>query len=115
MPGPLVAALADAGLFQLALPRALGGAEIDLPTYVQMLEEIGKADASTGWVVNQCAIFATYAARIPRDIARLIWLEHAGPDGPGGRGARRVPGYRPPGVQLGLSTCRLVSGASLYL
>lgn len=75
LPGPLFVALADAGLFQLALPRALGGAEIDLPTYVQMLEEIGKADASTGWVVNQCAIFATYAARIPRDIARLIWLE----------------------------------------
>jgi alkylation response protein AidB-like acyl-CoA dehydrogenase len=62
-------------LFQLALPRALGGAEIDLPTYVQVLEEIGKADASTGWIVNQCAIFATYAARMPRDIARMIWID----------------------------------------
>ena len=75
LPRPLFDALADAGLFQLALPRALGGAEIDLPTYVQVLEEIGKADASTGWVVNQCAIFATYAARMPRDIARLIWID----------------------------------------
>ena len=75
LPQPLFDALADAGLFQLALPRALGGAEIDLPTYVQVLEEIGKADASTGWVVNQCAIFATYAARMPRDIARLIWID----------------------------------------
>jgi len=75
LPRPLFDALADAGLFQLALPRALGGAEIDLPTYVQVLEEIGKADASTGWVVNQCAIFATYAARMARDIARLIWID----------------------------------------
>jgi alkylation response protein AidB-like acyl-CoA dehydrogenase len=75
LPRPLFEALADVGLFQLALPRSLGGAEIDLPTYVQVLEEIGKADASTGWVVNQCAIFATYAARMPRDIARLIWIE----------------------------------------
>jgi len=75
LPRPLFDALADAGFFQLALPRALGGAEIDLPTYVQVLEEIGKADASTGWVVNQCAIFATYAARMPRDIARLIWID----------------------------------------
>ena len=75
LPRPLFDALADSGLFQLALPRALGGAEIDLPTYVQVLEEIGKADASTGWVVNQCAIFATYAARMPRDIARLIWID----------------------------------------
>jgi alkylation response protein AidB-like acyl-CoA dehydrogenase len=75
LPRPLFEALADAGLFLLALPRALGGAELDLPTYVQVLEEIGKADASTGWIVNQCAIFATYAARMPRDIARLIWID----------------------------------------
>jgi indole-3-acetate monooxygenase len=75
LPRPLFDALADAGLFQLALPRSLGGAEIDLPNYVQVLEEIGKADASTGWVVNQCAIFATYAARMPRDIAHLIWVD----------------------------------------
>jgi alkylation response protein AidB-like acyl-CoA dehydrogenase len=75
LPRPLFEALADAGLFQLALPRALGGAEIDLPTYVQVLEEIGKADASTAWVVNQCAIFATYAARMPREVARAIWID----------------------------------------
>ena len=75
LPQSLFEALADAGLFKLALPRSLGGAEIDLPTYVQVLEEIGKADASTGWIVNQCAVFATYAARMPRDIARLIWID----------------------------------------
>ena len=52
LPRPLFEALADAGLFLLALPSTLGGAEIDLPTYVQVLEEIGKADASTGWFIN---------------------------------------------------------------
>jgi alkylation response protein AidB-like acyl-CoA dehydrogenase len=75
LPRPLFEALADAGLFLSALPRSLGGAELDLPAYVQVLEEIGKADASTGWIVNQCAIFATYAARMPRDVARLIWID----------------------------------------
>ena len=75
LPRPLFEAMADAGLFQLALPRALGGAEMDLPSYIQVIEEIGKADASTGWVTNQVAIFATYAARMPRDAARAIWID----------------------------------------
>src|SRR5262245_59165176 len=75
LPRSLFDAIADAGLFLLAVPRSLGGAEIDLPTYVQVLEEIGKADASTAWIVNQCAIFATYAARMPRDVARAIWID----------------------------------------
>jgi alkylation response protein AidB-like acyl-CoA dehydrogenase len=75
LPRALFEALADAGLFHLAVPRAIGGAEIDLPTYVQVIEELGKADASTAWIVNQGAIFATYAARMPRDVARLIWID----------------------------------------
>jgi alkylation response protein AidB-like acyl-CoA dehydrogenase len=75
LPRPLFEALADAGLFHLAVPRAIGGGEIDLPSYVEVIEELGKADASTGWAVNQGAIFATYAARMPRDIARAIWID----------------------------------------
>jgi indole-3-acetate monooxygenase len=75
LPRPLFEALADAGLFRLALPRSLGGLELDLPTYIQVIEEIGKADASTGWIVNQGAIFATYAARMPPAVARSIWVD----------------------------------------
>jgi alkylation response protein AidB-like acyl-CoA dehydrogenase len=75
LPRPLFEALADAGLFRLALPRSLGGPELDLPTYVRVIEEIGKADASTGWIVNQGGIFATYAARMPREVARSIWID----------------------------------------
>jgi indole-3-acetate monooxygenase len=75
LPRPIFEALADAGLFHLAVPRAIGGAELDLPSYVEVIEEIGKADASTGWAVNQGAIFATYAARMPREVARAIWFD----------------------------------------
>jgi alkylation response protein AidB-like acyl-CoA dehydrogenase len=75
LPKPIFEALADAGLFHLAVPRAIGGAEIDYPIYVQVLEEIGKADASTAWIVNQCATFATYAARMAPDVARAIWID----------------------------------------
>jgi indole-3-acetate monooxygenase len=75
LPRPLFEALADAGIFHLAVPLSIGGSEIDLPTYIQVIEELGKADASTGWCVNQGAIYATYAARMPRDIARQIWID----------------------------------------
>src|SRR5215468_9760582 len=75
LPRPLFEAMADAGLFHVAVPRTIGGLEIDLPTYVQVIEELGKADASTGWVVNQGAIYATYSARMPAAQARAIWID----------------------------------------
>jgi alkylation response protein AidB-like acyl-CoA dehydrogenase len=111
LPRPLFEALADAGLFHLAVPRAIGGAEIDLPTYVQVIEELGKADASTGWIVNQGAIFATYAARMPRDVARHIWIDTrrsvvANTPAPSAQAVVVPGGYRVTGRQ-GFSTgCR---------
>lgn len=75
LPRPLFEALADAGLFHLALPHSLGCPEIDLPTYVQVIEAIAQADASTAWVMNQGSIFATYAARLPTEVARAIWID----------------------------------------
>jgi len=75
LPRPLFEAMADAGLFHMAVPRVIGGGELDLPTYVQVIEEVGKADASTGWCLNQGAIFGTYAARMPRAVARTIWID----------------------------------------
>jgi alkylation response protein AidB-like acyl-CoA dehydrogenase len=111
LPKSLFEALADAGLFHLALPRALGCPELDLPTYVQVIEELGKADASTAWMVNQGAIFATYAARMPRDIARSIWIDTprsvvANSPAPTAKAVRVPGGYRVTGRQ-GFSTgCR---------
>jgi len=75
LPRPLFEAMADAGLFRLGLPRTLGGFEMDLPSYIQVIEEIGRADASTAWVTNQVSIFATYAARMETAAARAIWID----------------------------------------
>jgi alkylation response protein AidB-like acyl-CoA dehydrogenase len=75
LPKPLFHALADAGFYHMAVPRAVGGLEIDFPTYVQVLEELGKADASTAWTVSQGANWATYSARMAREVAREIWID----------------------------------------
>jgi alkylation response protein AidB-like acyl-CoA dehydrogenase len=59
----------------MCVPRAVGGLEIDFPTYLQVLEELGKADASTAWTVSQGANFATYSARMSQKAAREIWID----------------------------------------
>jgi alkylation response protein AidB-like acyl-CoA dehydrogenase len=119
LPRPLFEALADAGVFHMAIPRSLGGAEIDLPSYAQIIEEIGKADASTGWVVNQGAIFATYAARMPHAVARAIWIDTprgvvANTPAPSARAVVVPGGYRVTGRQ-GFSTgCRHASWVAAH-
>jgi alkylation response protein AidB-like acyl-CoA dehydrogenase len=75
LPRALFETLADAGFFHLLVPRSLGCAELDLPSYIQVIEELAKADASTAWAVNQGAVYATYAARMPREAARAIWID----------------------------------------
>jgi len=119
LPRPLFEALADAGLFHLAVPRSIGGGEIDLPSYVEVIEEIGKADASTAWAVNQGAIFATYSARMPREVARAIWIDIkrsvvANTPAPTAKAVVVPGGYRVTGRQ-GFSTgCRHASWVAAH-
>ena len=75
LPRRLAERIADAGFFRLLVPRSLAGGELDQPTYVRVIEELAKADASTAWCVNQCAVFATNAAFLPPDVARTIWAD----------------------------------------
>jgi len=75
IPKPVFHALADAGFYLMAVPRVLGGLEIDFPTYVQVIEELGKADASTAWTISQNANWGTYSARMSRKAAREIWID----------------------------------------
>jgi alkylation response protein AidB-like acyl-CoA dehydrogenase len=75
LPKPVFHALADAGLYLMTVPRACGGPEIDFPTYLQVIEELGKADASTAWTVSQGANWATYSARMSRAAVRKIWID----------------------------------------
>jgi indole-3-acetate monooxygenase len=100
LPVRVVEALIERGFFRMLLPRSLGGAELHPLTYVQVLEEIAKADPSTAWCLGQnsgCSMTAPYldpavAREIfgpPRGI--LAW----GPELPGaGRGVAVEGGIR---------------------
>src|SRR6201988_5530636 len=69
----VTAALIENGLYRALLPQSLGGAEAPLEIFMQMQEEIAKADASTAWCLGQCAVCAMVAAYLDRDAANEIF------------------------------------------
>jgi alkylation response protein AidB-like acyl-CoA dehydrogenase len=96
----VVAALHEAGLFRMLLPRSLGGHELPPPVYIRALEEIAKADASTAWCVAQTSGASTFAASLDRDAAREIFaadpraLLAVGPPNVSGKAVAADGGYR---------------------
>jgi alkylation response protein AidB-like acyl-CoA dehydrogenase len=75
---PVVSALIENGLYRGLLPQSVDGAEAPPEIFMQMLEEIAKADASTAWCVGQCSVCAMTAAYLDADVARQIF---GAPDG----------------------------------
>ncbi|WFU72207.1 acyl-CoA dehydrogenase family protein [Bradyrhizobium sp. CB2312] len=69
----VVAALIDNDLYRALLPQSLGGAEAPIESFMQMLEEIAKADASTAWCLGQCSVCAMIAAWLDHDTAHEIF------------------------------------------
>jgi alkylation response protein AidB-like acyl-CoA dehydrogenase len=70
---PVVSALIENGLYRSLLPQSLGGSEAPLEIFMQMQEEIAKADASTAWCLGQCSVCAMTAAYLDHDAAAEIF------------------------------------------
>jgi alkylation response protein AidB-like acyl-CoA dehydrogenase len=49
----LVAALRGAGLYRMLVPRSVGGAELRLREFAEVIEEVARSDASTAWCMSQ--------------------------------------------------------------
>ncbi|HEV8641160.1 MAG TPA: acyl-CoA dehydrogenase family protein [Methylomirabilota bacterium] len=73
LPQALLDELIDAGLFRLLLPRSLDGAQVDPVTFVGVMEEISKVDASTAWVICQTSGCSMVAAHLSEDVARKLF------------------------------------------
>lgn len=69
----VTAALIENGLYRSLLPQSLGGSEAPLETFMQMQEEIAKADASTAWCLGQCSVCAMTAAYLDAEPAKEIF------------------------------------------
>jgi indole-3-acetate monooxygenase len=70
---PVVAALIENGLYRVLLPQSAGGTEAPPEIFMQMLEEVAKADASTAWCLGQCSVSAMIAAYLDADTAHQIF------------------------------------------
>ncbi len=73
LPVELVSTLIENGFFRLLQPRFLGGAELDPMSFVQVVEEVARHNASTAWCLGQNNGCSMTAAYLDREVARTIF------------------------------------------
>jgi indole-3-acetate monooxygenase len=73
LPSDLLDALHDAAMFRTLLPRSCGGDETDPATFVEVMEILAAADASTAWCIGQASGCSLATAYLEPDIAWQIW------------------------------------------
>ena len=73
LPPEITNDMADKGLFRLLLPRSLGGAELDHPDFLKIVEIFAEVDASTAWCVNQNNVFSMNATRMATQTAQELY------------------------------------------
>lgn len=113
-------ALKEAGIFRMAIPRALGGLECDSETMFAVFEELSRADGSAGW----CAMIGSTANRMSGGLSeegvREIFSDPdvccAGSVTPNGRATRVDGGFQASGrwpFNSGIDHCEWVAGVTL--
>jgi alkylation response protein AidB-like acyl-CoA dehydrogenase len=73
LPAQVLAAMHEARLFRMYIPKALGGLEIDPITSMTVVEEIARADAAAAWNLMLGATYGLWAAFLPEDAASEIY------------------------------------------
>jgi len=78
VPPDLVEELTAAGCFRTLVPRSYGGAELDLPAHMRVIEELARADDSVGWTVMIGSLAPVLFGKLPRETFDAIYAD--GPD-----------------------------------
>lgn len=98
LPDELARSMAEAGLFALLVPRALGGLELDPLTAAEVVEAASRIDGSAGWAVMIGTQSAWFASFLPPPVAERVvgrpGATLAGVLRPGGRAVPVDGGYR---------------------
>jgi indole-3-acetate monooxygenase len=73
VPPSLVQAIAEAGLFQLHLPRSMGGPELPPLTAFHVIEEFSRIDGSIGWCTMIANGACFFVSRLSAEVGRELF------------------------------------------
>jgi len=98
-PPDLAAEITRAGIYQMYLPRSMGGPETPPLTAFRVVEELSKADGSVGWCAMIATALSLNAGRLPVEVGRELAgspadYRGAGSARAGGRAHATPGGYR---------------------
>jgi alkylation response protein AidB-like acyl-CoA dehydrogenase len=110
LPKDLVLEIASAGLFKVAVSEAEGGLGADILTTLRVIEEVARADGSTGWCVAMGINTFRASAQLATAVRREIFHSDpigvsAGSANPRGRAIAVPGGYRVTGHWFFASGC----------
>jgi 3-hydroxy-9,10-secoandrosta-1,3,5(10)-triene-9,17-dione monooxygenase len=105
-----VAALKQAGLCRLMVPKRFGGYQTNIHTYMAVMAELGRGCGSTAWVASLLNVCAWLAALFPERAQRDLWGDDpntwvAGSLAPNGTAAPVAGGWRVTGRWPWASGC----------
>src|SRR5437773_10569112 len=110
LPRDLVLEIANAKLFKVAISEAEGGLGADILTTLRVIEEVARADGSTGWCLAMGINSFRQSAQFAPDVRRKIFHSDpigvsAGSANPRGRAIAVPGGYRVTGHWFFASGC----------
>src|SRR5215470_1451825 len=73
LPPGIAAAMKEAGVFAMAMPRAWGGPEVDPLTQFRVIEALAMADGSVGWCAMIGCDGGYMTAFLDQDVARTMY------------------------------------------
>jgi indole-3-acetate monooxygenase len=99
LPEQLRRAFLDAEFYNMWVPRAYGGLEVDPITYFDVIEQISAVSGSAGWNLMLGSSFGIFAGAIPEAVGREVFTDKdcilAGQiNGADGRAVAAPGGYR---------------------
>ena len=99
----------DAGIARILMPRRFGGYDLDFETWMEVIVELGKADASHAWCASLIVHHAHLLAQYPEEMQQAIWSKTpdvaiAASFAPRAKVTRADGGYRLSGDQSSYSS-----------